>query len=162
MGTYTFEAVLIRPEGVGTWTYLNIPGEISAIFSSKGQVKVKGTINEYPFRSTALPRGDGTHYLVVGKEIRERIQSNQGDTVRVVLELDKDERLVEVPVELKRALANHPQAAEAFEEMTFSHKKEWVNWIFSAKKAETRQNRIEKAIIQIVQGRNLRKLSPRK
>ena len=43
MNDYSFEAVLIRPEGVGTWTYLNIPRDISSTFGSKGQVKVKGT-----------------------------------------------------------------------------------------------------------------------
>ena len=57
MPGYSFEAILIRPEGVGTWTYLNIPMEISVTFGSKGQVKVKGTINGYPFQSTALPHG---------------------------------------------------------------------------------------------------------
>ena len=49
MGGYSFEAVLVKPEGVGTWTFLGIPIEVSAMFGSKGQVKVKGTINGYPF-----------------------------------------------------------------------------------------------------------------
>jgi hypothetical protein len=70
LADYSFEAELIRPEGVGTWTYLNIPREIASMFGSQRQVKVKGTIEGYPFRSTALPMGDGSHYLVVGKDIR--------------------------------------------------------------------------------------------
>jgi hypothetical protein len=59
MAEYSFESVLIRPEGVGTWTYLNIPRDISSTFGSKGQVKVRGTIGGCHFRSTALPMGDG-------------------------------------------------------------------------------------------------------
>jgi len=161
MGVFSFEKVLKRPEGVGTWTYLDIPQPVSATFGSKGQVRVKGTINGYPYRTTALPKGDGTHYLVVGKEIREQIQSAQGDTVRVTLEMDMEERKVDIPEELRQALVNEPQAAEAFERMTYSHQKEWVNWILSAKQAETRQRRIVKAIAQIAQGRNLRDLSSR-
>ncbi len=118
MGGHAFEAVLVRPEGVGTWTFLSIPLEVSAGFSSKGQVRVNGTINGYPFRSTALPMGDGTHYLVVGKEIRDHIAAVQGDTVQVFLELDTEERRVKVPEELRQALASRPEAAAAFEKMT--------------------------------------------
>ena len=87
MPDYSFEAVLIRPEGVGTWTYLNIPREISSAFGSKGQVRVKGMVDRCPFRSTALPTGDGSHYLVVGKDIRDQIKKVAGDSVKVTLEL---------------------------------------------------------------------------
>ncbi len=162
MGSYIFDAALVRPEGVGTWTYLSIPLEVSTTFGSKGQVRVKGTINGYPFRSTALPMGDGTHYLVVGKDIRQHISAAQGDTVRVALELDTEQRQVEVPDELQQTLASQPQAKAAFERMTYSHQKEWVNWIMSAKQAETRLRRVEKALTFIVQGKNLREASSRK
>ena len=81
MTSYNFNAILRRPEGVGTWTYLDIPVDVSATFGVKGQVKVKGTINGQPFRSSALPHGDGTHYLVVGQPIRNALVVTQGDTV---------------------------------------------------------------------------------
>ena len=116
-------------------------------------------INGYPFRSTALPMGDGTHYLVVGKELRDHITAKQGDTVKVELEVDTAERTVDIPEELMQALAGHPPAAEAFEKMTYSHKKEWVNWILSARQAETRLRRAKKAANLIAQGKNLRDLS---
>ncbi len=159
MGGHTFDAVLVRPEGVGTWTFINIPLQVSAGFGAKGQVRVKGTINDYPFRSTALPMGDGKHYLVVGKEIRDAIAVAQGDTVKVWLELDLEERRVEVPEQLTQALGSRPQAAAAFERMTYSHQKEWINWIMSAKQAETRLRRVEKALDMIAQGKNLRDAS---
>ena len=161
MDGYSFEAVLVRPEGVGTWTFLNIPLEISSTFGSKGQVRVKGTVNGYPFRSTALPMGDGTHYLVVGKDIRDQIHASQGDMVKVVLELDTEERHVDIPDELRQALDKLPGAGEAFEKMTYSHQKEWVNWVTSAKQVETRLRRAEKAVRDISQGKNLRELSRR-
>jgi len=162
MGDYSFEAVLVRPEGVGTWTFFSIPLEISTTFGSKGQVRVKGTINGYPFRSTALPMGDGTHYLVVGKDIRQHIAAAEGDAVKVTLELDLEERHAEVPEELRKALSDQPQAAAAFEKMTYSHQKEWINWIMSAKQAETRLRRVDKALSLIKQGKNLRDVSSRK
>jgi hypothetical protein len=156
MTIHSFESVLERPEGVGTWTYLNIPLAISATFGSMGQVKVKGTINGYLFRSTALPKGDGSHYLVVGKSIRDQIGATQGDTVKVLLELDAEERQVDVPEDLLQALENLPQAKEVFAKLSYSHKKEYVNWIFSARQAETRQRRIEKALVLLSQGKKLR------
>lgn len=159
MASKAFEAVLHRPEGVGTWTYLNIPREISSTFGAKGQVRVKGTVNGHPFRSTALPSGDGGHYLVVGKEIRDQINAHQGDNVQVTLELDLEERRVDVPEDLQQALAANPQAQLAFEKMSYSHQKEYVDWIQDAKKAETRQSRIEKAISTILAGKNIRQTS---
>ncbi len=161
MGGYTFDAVLVRPEGVGTWTFLSIPLEVSAGFGSKGQVRIKGTINGFPFRSTALPMGDGTHYLVVGKDIRDHIAATQGDTVKVWLELDLETRRAEVPEELKQALNSQPPAAAAFEKMSYSHQKEWISWIMSAKQAETRLRRVEKAVAMITLGKNLRDISRR-
>ena len=156
MAEYSFEAVLIRPEGVGTWTYLNIPSEVSSSFGSKGQVKVKGTIEGYPYRSTALPMGDGSHYLVVGKDIRDQIKKVVGDSVKVTLELDLEERQVVIPDDLRRALENQPEAMIGFEKLSYSQQKLYVDWILSAKLEETRSNRIEKALSQLTQGKKLR------
>jgi hypothetical protein len=50
---------------VGTWTYLVIPLDLAALYDAKGQIKARGTINGQPFRSSAMPRGDGAHYLVL-------------------------------------------------------------------------------------------------
>lgn len=156
MSDYSFEAILIRPEGIGTWTYLNIPKEVSETFGSRGQVKVKGMINGYTFQSTALPHGDGTHYLVVRKNIRDQIKATQGDTVKVILELDVEERKVDPPRDMAQALQTFPQAEVAFYKLTNSHKKEYINWILSARQAGTRQRRIEKAIMLLSQGKKLR------
>ena len=156
MPGYSFEAILIRPEGVGTWTYLNIPLDVSKTFSAKGQVKVKGMINGYPFQSTALPMGDGTHYLVVWKSIRDQIQVAQGDRVQVFLELDTKERQVVIPDDLMQALVNQPLAKDSFEKLSNSHKKEYVNWILGARKETTRQRRIETAIELLSHGKKLR------
>jgi hypothetical protein len=143
MPGYSFEAILIRPEGVGTWTYLNIPMDISTTFGSKGQVRVRGTINGYPFRTTALPMGDGTHYLVVGKSIRDQVQAIQGDTVKVILELDPEEQQVVIPEDMRQAFISQPLAKDVFEKLTNSHKKDYVNWILGARQEDTRQRRIE-------------------
>jgi hypothetical protein len=153
---YSFDALLVRPEGVGTWTYLNIPAEISSTFNTKNQVRVKGTVNGHPYRSTALPSGDGGHYLVVGRDIRDQIQAKAGDVIQVTIEIDLEERRVVIPDDLAQALAGRPQGKSTFERLTYSHQKEYLDWIESAKKPETRARRIEKTIEGVLAGKNIR------
>ena len=154
MGLYEFEAELKRPEGVGTWTYLDIPFDIAVEFGSKGQVKVKGTINGQHFRSLAMPHGDGTHYMVVNKSLREAIGAKQGNIVKVVMEADKEVRKVAVPADLADALEANPGAKVVFERYSYSHQKEYIKWVEDAKKIETRQRRISKVIEMLSQDKS--------
>ena len=156
MGETKFQAMLKRPEGVGIWTYLAIPFDAVEKYGSRGQIKVKGTINGQPFTSTLLPRGDGSHYLVVPRPIREKIGASRGAKVRVTLEADKGVRKVAVPKDLTAALRKRRGAAAAFEKLSPSHRKEYVSWIESAKKDETRQRRLAKAVEMICDGARLK------
>lgn len=157
MPGHKFQAILIRPNQTGSWTYLDIPFSIEDAFGSKGQVKVRGTINGVEFRGSAMPHGDGTHFLVVNKTIRDEIGVTQGDTVRVVMERDTEERQLDVPTDLLDALAEDQLAQAAFEKLSYSHKKEYVEWIESAKKAETRQRRIQSALGMIANKERVKK-----
>ena len=114
---HEFDASLIRPEGVGTWTYLDIPVEVSKEFGGKGQVRVKGSINRHPYRTSARPHGDGRHYIVVNKSIRDAIGVTTGDVVRVVMGLDTAPRTVETPQISCRPcnlIANTPSYSRSF------------------------------------------------
>ena len=152
MAKYEFEAPLIRPGGVGTWTYLDIPPEITQELGAKGQVKVIGLVNGYPFRTSARPHGDGSHYIVVNRSIRDAIQATQGDVVHVVMEKDTAPRTVEVPNDFADALEANQQQGKAFEALSYSHKKEYVDWIESAKKVETRDKRIAQSLEMLIAG----------
>jgi hypothetical protein len=142
----SFTVTLQRPEGVGTWTYLTVPFDVAAEYGANGQVKVKGTVNGAPFRGSLMPHGDGRHFLVVNKALREKASATQGSVVRVRLERDTAPRAVTVPRDFKQALAANPPAAAAFKNMPYSHKKEYVDYIKEAKKAETRLRRIAATI----------------
>lgn len=155
MSQQRFEAVLIRPDEPGAWTYLEIPFDVEAVFGRK-QVPVRGEINGYPYRSSVMRLTDGTYYIVVNRDIRDAIGVTAGDMVQVTMEVDPEERKVDVPEDLNAALDTHALARAAFDKFSYSHQKEYVDWITSAKKPETRQRRIESAIEKIEQGARLK------
>ena len=155
-GLHTFEARLVRPEGVGTWTYFVIPFDLVELFGVKGTIQVRGTVNGVPFRGSALPYGDGSHFVAVNKAIRDQAGVTQGDTVSVALERDDESRVLTVPDDLRRALDAHPAAGAAFATFSYSHKREYLAWIESAKTEATRQRRIQSAVEKIATRQRLK------
>jgi len=138
-----FKAQLVSRGPNGAWTYLQIPFSVPEIFGRKGQVPVRATINGFTFRNSLMPRA-GVHILGVGKDILAAANADPGDTVQVKLALDDAPRTVSVPADLEAALAETPSIAQLFAALSYSHKKEYVDWIESAKKPETRLGRIQK------------------
>jgi Bacteriocin-protection, YdeI or OmpD-Associated/Domain of unknown function (DUF1905) len=151
MNRQEFEVTLLKPPDIDG-AYFIVPFNVPEVYGTKAQVKVRGTIDGYPYRGSIANMGEG-HCMVVKKEIRQVIGKSAGDTVKVVMDIDTEPRIVEVPEDFQQVLNNNPKAKEIFDTFSYTHKKEYVQWIEGAKKQETRENRIKKAIEQIGGGK---------
>ena len=160
MSIYKFEATLERPDMRGAWTFLRIPLSVAEEFGVRGQVAVKGTVNDVPYENFLLPQGEGVHILVVKKEIRDQAGVTAGDVVQVTLERETGTRQVVVPEELAEALRSRAGAQQAFDKLGYSHSKAYCDHVTRAKRAETRERRAAKCVELLLEAEAMG-LSPR-
>ena len=140
MAAVSFEAKLGDDRAL---PLIEIPFDVKARFG-RARAPVIVSINGYSFRTTVAVYG-GRPYVGLRREVREAAQVEVGETVSVEIALDTQERTVEVPDDLASALAG-AGARDAFDSLSFTHRREHVESVESAKKPETRQRRIDKAV----------------
>ena len=125
--------------------FIRVPPEVMTALGDKKRLPVKVTVNGYMYRTTVAVYG-GKFYLGVRREIREAAGVTAGDQLTVGLEYDAELRPVDLPDALRAALEADAAMAAAFEKLSYTRKKEFVQWVSGAKRPETQRRRMEQAL----------------
>ena len=100
-----FEARLERLRSRLNWIIVRIPFDAARAWGLRGQIKVKGEINGFAFRTSLFPTREGWHFLLVNKGMQKGARAVEGSVARFQMELDIEERIVTIPEELKGILS---------------------------------------------------------
>ena len=149
MKKFKFNAKIQAADGGGA--FVLFPYDVEKEFGIKGKVPVKAAFNGVAYTGSLMKYGYPQHVLGLAKAIREQIGKQPGDIVAVELWKDEEERKLEVPADLERMLKKEGLVS-FFEKLSYTHRKEYCRWITEAKKEETRQSRLAKAIEMLRNG----------
>lgn len=148
-----FTAIIEQAKSNIDAAYIIIPFEVKATFG-KLRVKVKATFNGVEYRGTIAIMDKTTGpILVLRKDIRKQMDKSFGDEITVIIEEDKEPRVVILPEDFQNELNKAPKTKEIFDKLAYTHRKEYVNWINDAKKTETGKRRLVKALEMISEGK---------
>lgn len=114
-------------------------------------IPVVAVVGRKSSRTTLVPAGGGRYRMQINTAQRKAAGADTGDTVSVELRIDLASRAISVPADLRKALAEHPKARKAFEEMPPGHRRQFLMWCASGKRPETRRKHLDRAIDHLLE-----------
>jgi hypothetical protein len=155
--TIRFKAKLLRPaesEKGDSWTFLILPKSASAKLPSRGMSAVEGTINGISFQALLEPDGQKSHWLKVDRKLSAKAGADAGDIVTLEIAPAAKEPEPTIPADLKKALAGTtPKTRAVWSDITPIARRDWIQWMTSAKQPETRARRIKNACSMLAAGK---------
>jgi Domain of unknown function (DUF1905)/Bacteriocin-protection, YdeI or OmpD-Associated len=139
----TFRATLERIQSRLGWTIIRIPFDVGKVWGTRGQLRVKGEINGFAFRTSLFPARGGGHILLVNKSMQREGDVHQGMSAQFRLEPDLEVRVAIVPAELKRYFKEDAYLRRWFENLNYSTRNEIGKWIMQVKSPDARVRRVE-------------------
>lgn len=147
-----FDAMMQKAEGVNG-AYVKMPFDLEEVFGAK-RIKAKAIFDTVVYQGSVV-KMDGIYIIGITKAIRDQIGKQPGDMLHVIIEKDESERIIELPEDFKAALEKDKEAFAFYESLSYTNKNKYFLWVTSAKKAETRADRILQSIEKL---RNKEKL----
>lgn len=147
--------VLEKFSSKGGWTYVLIHKELKSKEDKIAWKKVRGTIDDFEIRKyhiTSMPNISGL-ILPINSEIRRHLKKGVGDQVHVILYPDIEP--LEIPDEMLMCLQDEPAALNFFNSLSESEQKFYLQWVYSAKKEETKIDRLAKTVSRLQMGLKL-------
>jgi hypothetical protein len=127
-----------------------VPFDLREAFG-RARPPVKVTIGGHTWRTTPGVYG-GVGYIGLNHAVRAASGVDAGDRVRVTMELDTEPRTVEPPEDLGAALEAEPGAVARYEGLSFTHRREYAEWVEGAKRPETRAQRVAETVRRVRAG----------
>ena len=140
----TFKAVLERFGGQLNWTVIRAPFDVHKVWGVRGQLRVRGEINGFPFNSCLFPTKAGRHFMIINKKMQAGARVKAPQTARFRMEPDVVERVITVPRELAKALGESKRLVKYYESLNFSTRREIADSVGAGKQPETRTRRAER------------------
>ena len=137
----TFKTTIVRDGGI---CYIPLTFDPKRVFG-KVRAPVKVTINGYTYRSTIAAMG-GPPCIPLRASNRQAAGIEGGETIDVRLELDTEPRTITPPADLVKALKAAPPAWQRWQELSYTHQREYAEAVAEAKKPETRTRRIDETV----------------
>ena len=138
-----FEARLERMRSRLNWVIIHMPFDAAKAWGVRGQIKVKGEVNGFVFRTSLFPTREGRHILLVNKRMQKGARAAEGSVARFRIELDREERTVEIPGELKHILREDRSLQRWYDELNYSTRSDIDKWITEPKSGEARMRRAQ-------------------
>jgi len=138
-----FDARLERLRSRLNWIIVRIPFDAVQAWGLRGQIKVKGEINGFAFRTSLFPTREGWHFLLINKRMQKGARAIEGSLARFQMELDREERTVTVPDELKRILSEDRSLRRWYEGLNHSTRSDVAKWVTEPKSGEACIRRAE-------------------
>lgn len=139
--TCQFKAEIVKDDNMDVF-YIPLTIDVEKTFGKK-RFKAKIWYNDILYRGL-IAKYAGGYFLMINKTIRAQLNKKEGDIVNVKIEEDLEERIVELPTVLVDFFNRENLLKSVFDKLSYTHQKEYVQWITSAKREETLQNRLIK------------------
>ncbi len=126
----------------GGWHYVDFPESAFEVFGKRGHVRLKGFINDKPFKGSLFPRGNGYHAITIPQKLQKTIGVKLNQEISISVEEDFEEIIIPMPVELQEALDFDEEMAILFNKLSPYNQKYYKIWVNDGKQIETRINRV--------------------
>jgi uncharacterized protein YdeI (YjbR/CyaY-like superfamily) len=138
-----FEARLERLRSRLNWIVIHVPFDAASVWGLRGQIKVRGEINGFAFRTSLFPTREGRHFLLVNKRMQKGAGAFEGSAAHFQMEVDREERVVIIPNEIKRIFSEDRSLRRWYDGLNHSARNDISTWITEPKSAEARVRRAE-------------------
>src|SRR3954471_13365239 len=127
--------------GLG-WVIVRVPFDVKRTWGGS-RAKIRGAVNGATFRTSLFAQKNGSHFLLINKQLQKAAGIRAGSTAEFHLEVDTAPRLATVPQELERIFQQSKRLRKWFDSLSYSYRYEFGRQISLPKGAETRKRRAE-------------------